>query len=70
MDGSRNILEDRHFGIVNGRLSVSVPHSNALSLRSLYAPPYASSDSVLDGWVCGEAVRTARKRFRSPWRTM
>ena len=58
IDGSRNIVEDRHFGIVNGHLTTNVLHSNALSFRSLYAPPYASSNFAFDGWVCGEAVKT------------
>jgi hypothetical protein len=58
LNGDANIVEDAHFGIVNGHLTTNVGHSNVLSLRGLYAPPFASSDFIFDGWVCGETVKT------------
>lgn len=58
LDGAANILDDPHFGVVNGRITTNVLHSNVLSFRTLYAPPFASSNFMLDGRVFGDAVRT------------
>lgn len=58
LDGASNILADKHFGIVNGHLTAEVWHSNVINFRSLYAPPFASSNFVFDSWVAGESVKT------------
>ncbi len=58
INGDVNIIEDAHFGIVNGHITTNVLHSNALSFRGLYAPPFASSNFTFDGWICGETVKT------------
>jgi hypothetical protein len=58
LEGERNLLNDAHLGIVNGHLTTNTPHSEVLTFRSLYAPPYASSNFVLEGKVCGEIIRS------------
>lgn len=56
LDGRANIMEESHFGVVNGRTTAGVPHSNALAVRSLYAPPFASSDFSLNVRLFGERI--------------
>ena len=58
IDSDANIIEDAHFGIVNGRITANILHSNILSFRSLFAPPFASSNFNFDGYVCGENIKT------------
>lgn len=58
LPGSANILKESDFGIVNGAITPGVPYGNVLALNGLYAPPYASSDFVLEMWLFGERVPT------------
>jgi hypothetical protein len=58
IDSEANIIEDAHFGIVNGHITANVMHSNILSFRSLFAPPFASSNFNFEGYICGEKVRS------------
>src|SRR6185312_14853309 len=60
LDGSRNILHEEHFGIVNGKLAASIPYRRVSSVRGLWAPPYVSSDFQLDVNVLGQPVATDR----------
>jgi hypothetical protein len=59
-DGSRNILREEHFGIVDGKLAAGIPYGRAAGVRGLWAPPYVSSDFQLDVEVLGQAVATDR----------
>jgi hypothetical protein len=60
LDGSRNILHEDHFGIVNGKLAAGIPYRHVLGVRGLWAPPYVSSDFQLDLTVLGQPVVTER----------
>ena len=54
--GRNNILEEQHFGIKGFMLATSVPYRDALSVRGLWAPPYASTDFALEVRLEGERV--------------
>ncbi len=58
LDGAGNILEEAHFGIVNGKLTSGIPYRNALAISGLWAPPYASSDFRLDMTLASQPVKT------------
>ena len=58
IDSEANIIEDAHFGIINGHITANVLHSNILSFRSLFAPPFASSNFSFEGYICGEIIKT------------
>ncbi|MHC5543795.1 hypothetical protein ACYOEI_36675, partial [Singulisphaera rosea] len=60
LDGARNILQEGHFGIVNGKLAVSIPYRQVSRVRGLWAPPYVSSDFELEVKVLGQPVTTDR----------
>jgi hypothetical protein len=54
--GQANITREQHFGIKGFMLTASVPWRDALSVRGLWAPPYASSDFMLEVRLRGESV--------------
>lgn len=54
--GRDNILDEQHFGIKGFMLTTSVPYRDALSVRGLWAPPYASGDFALEVRLDGEKV--------------
>jgi hypothetical protein len=58
LTGQDNILAEEHFGIVNGHITTNVLHSKVLSFRTLFAPPYASSNFMFEGRAFGELVKT------------
>lgn len=64
LTGGDDILEEQHFGIINGRITTNVLKSNVLSFRTLFAPPFASSNFMLEGRVLGELVRTREYTWR------
>lgn len=56
--GCDNITREEHFGIKGFMLTASVPYRDVLSVKGLWAPPYASSDFVLEVRLDGEKVPT------------
>ena len=46
--GDRNIKDEDHFGIINGLITTGVNYRDIGSLSGLYAPPYTSSDFLLE----------------------
>lgn len=56
--GAQNILEEVHFGIVNGKLTCGIPYRDALAVHGLWAPPYVSSDFMLNVTLQGQPVAT------------
>ena len=58
--GDRNIRDEEHFGIINGLITAGVNYRDVGSLSSLQAPPYASSDFLLEVRLFGEKVPTKR----------
>jgi hypothetical protein len=63
LNGRDNLVAEEHFGIVNGHITTNVLYSNVLSCRMLYAPPYASSNFVLEGRLFGELIPTRAYRW-------
>jgi hypothetical protein len=64
LDGAKNIVADRHFGIVNGMATIGVAHSDVAAVDGLWAPPYASADFRLTATVMGQQVATTRYVWR------
>src|SRR5690242_3652627 len=62
-DGAANIREENHFGIINQAVTVGVNYRDVTSLGGLFAPPYASSDFVLEMRLNGERVPTREYRW-------
>lgn len=58
LPGRDCLTREEHFGIKGLMLTCSVPHRDVLSVRGLWAPPYASSDFVLEGRLGGLKVAT------------
>ena len=48
MQGDRIITEEDDFGIINGLLTMGVNYRDVGTLSGLFAPPYASSDFLLE----------------------
>jgi len=64
LQGDRNIRDEKHFGIINGLITTGVNYRDLGSLSSLYAPPYASSDFLLEVRLFGEKVPTTQYDWR------
>lgn len=60
LDGARNIVQEEHFGIVNGKMTSGIKYQNVLGVAGLWAPPYVSSDFTLDITALGERIPTER----------
>jgi len=56
--GAMNIVEEDHFGIINGLLSTGVNYLHVGCLGGLYAPPYASSNFRCELRLFGERIPT------------
>ena len=52
------LIEEHELGVVNGHLATNVTCRDVLSFRSLYAPPFVSSDFVFEIRLGGEKVPT------------
>ena len=55
--GDRNILDEEHFGVINGLVTAGVNYRHVSSLSGLFSPPFASSDFMLELRLFGEKVR-------------
>ncbi|PYV44214.1 MAG: hypothetical protein DMG06_07435, partial [Acidobacteria bacterium] len=64
MDGERIITEEEHFGIINGVLTAGINYRDVGTLSGLYAPPFASSDFMLELRLFGEKVPTKKYDWR------
>lgn len=56
--GELNIIEEKDFGIANGRATIGINYGDVASISGYFAPPYASSDFVLELRLFGEKVLT------------
>src|SRR5450432_3071820 len=56
--GERNIMDEKDFGIASGRATVGINYLDLASIGGFFAPPYASSDFVMEMRLFGEQVRT------------
>src|SRR5690606_18136354 len=62
-DGNKNLMLEENFGIINGRVTTRVHHQDVGTISGLYAPPYASSDFLLEMTLFGERVQTTGYRW-------
>ena len=64
MAGERILTDEADLGIINGLLTTNITYRDVLSLRGLWAPPFASSDFSCQVRLAGEKVPTARWRWQ------
>ena len=57
-NGEKNIRDEDHFGIINGHITVGVNYRDIAGIGGMYAPPFASTDFVLEMRVDGRRVPT------------
>jgi hypothetical protein len=62
--GEANIMDEEHFGIVNGRATVGIPYKEVAGINGLWAPPFVSSDFHFTVKVLGRTVPTQRYLWR------
>jgi len=63
LDGERNIMQEENFGIANGYITTRVNYTNVGTISGLFAPPYASSDFLLQCRLFGEKILTKNYRW-------
>ncbi|HPO14920.1 MAG TPA: hypothetical protein PLI09_15870 [Candidatus Hydrogenedentes bacterium] len=64
LQGDKNIMEEEHFGIINGLATIGVNYKDTMSISGFWSPPYVSSDFVLDVKLFGEKVSTNHYAWR------
>ena len=57
-------MEEEHLGIVSGQLTTGINHRDVGSVAGLWAPPYVSSDFLLEMQVGGEKIPTREYTWR------
>ena len=62
--GEANIMDEEHFGIVNGLATVGIPYKDVAAIDGLWAPPFVSSDFRFSVKVMDRAVSTQRYTWR------
>ena len=60
LDGARNIVEEEHFGIADGKMTARITYKTVFSLGGLWAPPFVSSDFNPGITLFGQPVATER----------
>lgn len=61
--GERNIMSEENFGIINGKITTRVHYRDIGTISGLFAPPFASSDFLLETRLFGEKVSTSDYRW-------
>jgi len=64
MVGKQILQDEDQLGIVNGKLTAGINYRDVAGISGLWAPPYVSSNFMLDGRVSGEKVPTAKWVWR------
>src|SRR5512140_1630452 len=64
MEGRRILQDEEHLGIVNGKLTAGINYRDVTGIAGLWAPPFVSSNFMLDGRVSGAKVPTTRWWWR------
>ena len=59
-----NIMEEDHFGIINGLATVGVQYKDVASVSGFWSPPYVSSDFMLELRFFGEKAPAASYVWR------
>ena len=57
--GEYNIMKPQHYAIMNAQMTLGTDWDKALTVKGMFAPPYASTDFLLEAVICGERVRTS-----------
>src|SRR4051812_47664929 len=57
--GEYNIREEDHYGVINGHITVGVNFKDVGGIGGMYAPPYASTDFLVEVRIDGRPVPTA-----------
>jgi len=63
INGARSITAEEHFGIKGAMLTTNVTYRDVLSVRGLWAPPYAATNFRIQVRLNGEVVPTAEYRW-------
>jgi len=64
MEGGRILQDEDHVGIINGKLTAGINYRDVVGIGGLWAPPYVSSNFLLDGRVNGEKAPTSKWTWR------
>jgi hypothetical protein len=64
LDGRYILQEEEHLGVANGRLTVGINYRDVAGVSGLWAPPFVSSNFMLDGRVDGRKVPTVTWTWR------
>ena len=56
LNGSRNLMDEEHFGIVNGMATVGVNHRRLGSISGFWSPPYVASNLLVEPRINGKPV--------------
>ena len=62
-EGGPNILDEGDLGIFNGMLTAGTPYRDAFCLAGLFAPPFVSSNFVIDVRLSGDRVTASSFRW-------
>src|SRR5690606_41956783 len=63
LDGRNNIMKEENFGIANGYITHRVHYNTLGKISGLFAPPYASSNFLLETRMFGEEIRSKHYRW-------
>lgn len=63
LDGRHNIMAEENFGIINGKITSRIHYRDVGTISGLFAPPYASSDFMVEPRLFGETVQTSGYRW-------
>jgi hypothetical protein len=64
LQGENNIMDEEHFGVINGLATVGVNYKDVFSLSGFWSPPYVSSDFSLELMLFGEKVPASHYVWR------
>ncbi len=64
LPGEKNIMEEEHFGLAQGMLSVGIPYRHVGGVQGIWSPPWVSSDFAIETAIDGEAWPTERYTWR------
>lgn len=64
MEGQHIIQDEANLGIINGKLTTSIPYRDVAGMAGLWSPPYVSSNFMFDGRVAGQKISTEKWTWR------
>ncbi len=63
LDGGQNIMDEEHFGIVNGMATAGVNHQRLGSVSGFWSPPYAASNLLIEPRINGKPIPVSDCRW-------